>query len=413
MAGGTDNPPQASAQQAGQACEKETATQYFDLVITVQEWSPEGKAYKPWVTEASVAGTDFRFTSVRGGEYTWHGVYKDGVGYRRNNDEPWRVDEYTQGRFFADYGLQLTEEGLSICPDLSRAEKLSEEMLDGVSTTRYASSGDLVLPSGGGDSHTLRIEWDYWMDETGQLVQIEAYTYAPVEDGNDDSEGTGVVKIVGVGEPNVITAPEVVCSHMYNLDNYKYTATITTERNGVPEEVDVTLKAIVSGDDYYAFLHVSNGQAAEFKRVDGTDYERESQDGMTWPAWELARGELREPHALLTDLGETPMCPSTDNLELLGEEELDGRMTTKYASGDTDGAERAAIDALDDTFRGLKQAHYHEYWLDETGQLVQHRHEVYTLSAHPESTQRSHNVVLTRFYHVGDRNGITAPTLGE
>ena len=80
-------------------------------------------------------------------------------------------------------------------------------MLDGTPATRYFSSDDIEWP--GDDEYTSYQRRDYWVDRTGQLVQIVTTTTNPPRPTVDYAGGRAIAttRVTGVGEVNTITAP--------------------------------------------------------------------------------------------------------------------------------------------------------------------------------------------------------------
>ena len=89
-------------------------------------------------------------------------------------------------------------------------------MVQGITTTRYTTSiSNDVLPDSAKE-RLVTTRWDYWVDETGQLVQLgrierrppqvcfRRWLFTPAIGGT-----WKMSTISGVGEPNIITAPVV------------------------------------------------------------------------------------------------------------------------------------------------------------------------------------------------------------
>ena len=113
--------------------------------------------------------------------------------------------------------MDFTAQGWSLCPHLEVAEdkgwvaKIGEENLDGVTTTVYSTSHDVVAPSPTDANYTINVTLHFWVDETGQLVQYrQVQTHPPSPaDNHPGVVATVVTKVSGVGEVNTITAPTV------------------------------------------------------------------------------------------------------------------------------------------------------------------------------------------------------------
>ena len=199
------------------------------------------------------------------------------------------------------------------------------------------------------------------------------------------------------------------CTNMDKVESYDILTTTKITGDNAPLG-NVTIKARVSGDNYHAEFSAPGYEADEYIRVGGDSYERVAAYGT---GWALSSASFRDIDSNLGILGDSPICPDLTQVLRKGEEELNGIKVTRYTSGDTSGSEKAALDALDETFEGSKVVDLHDYWIDASGQLVQHRHEYYSLSQYRGDRQANNVVMLSTFSEVGLPNTITAPTLGE
>ena len=180
-------------------CKTQSVTTYFDIEVSHYVSGEIAKA------RFSIAGTDFSFQGqTRVGEQIrdLHGIYIDGVGYTRYDAEPWRRDDSLTPDFVGLHsGLSAYEEGWSLCPDLDFLEEMGREWRSAGETTRYRWNTKEELSPG----EVISIQFDYWVDETGLIVETRETPYNPT---------TMVAipwfnKIGGVGEPNTITAPTI------------------------------------------------------------------------------------------------------------------------------------------------------------------------------------------------------------
>ena len=212
-----DDESQAHAQQVSEACEKATASPYFDLVQTVAVKPFGGEVDTRAESKVYAAGADFHWTMQWDDGREHEGIYTAGVGYLRDGNAPWAVNKILDHEFVAlHFGVDFTAEGWSLCRDFPDAEdkgwlqKVGEETVDGALTTLYTVSQDIDVPPLE-DKYAINLTLYFWVDGTGQLVQIkEVRTDQPDNDRNfAGAVATKETKIVGVGETNGITAPTI------------------------------------------------------------------------------------------------------------------------------------------------------------------------------------------------------------
>ena len=210
--------PEAHAQDLSQACEKATASSHFDLVQTVTRKPLDGGESDGTESTLHVAGAEYHWTRESYDGTKFEGIYAGGVGYRRDGSSPWVEHKTLDHQSTAgSFGVDFTAQGWSICPHLEVAEdkgwvaKIGEENLDGVTTTVYSTSHDVVAPSPTDANYTINVTLHFWVDETGQLVQYrQVQTHPPSPaDNHPGVVATVVTKVSGVGEVNTITAPTV------------------------------------------------------------------------------------------------------------------------------------------------------------------------------------------------------------
>ena len=222
------------------------------------------------------------------------------------------------------------------------------------------------------------------------------------------------------GQP-AASAQEVVesaCDDLEKARSYDMSATLKGSGDGVPWPITFTFKAQVSGHDYQSSLRATDGSGEDIVRIGDTDYQRsiitDGSGGVIEKGWQVSDTKLRDVDSWLSALGDSPVCPDLSDVLYLGDEQIDGVKVTHYASGDTDGSQKKALDALDSAFEGMKDVEAHEYWVNVDGQLVQHRLEIHSLSQGPGVERRVTSAIgITKFLNVGEPNVITAPTLGE
>ena len=217
------------------ACDKAEVTEYFDMVVTGnyparQEWQGEGLGPRViWERKISVAGNDVRSehrvvskpedTEFLGG--LKEEVYVGGKLYRLFEDGSGRTKWELVPHAYPAESITSIYTGTGdwqnadvLCPSFDKIQKLGAETLDGVSTTRY-QYGSTFEQRYGFPGAPL-IVWDetynYWVDETGVIVQIKKVADYRANDREEFGDGavyTTVTKISGIGEPNTITAPVV------------------------------------------------------------------------------------------------------------------------------------------------------------------------------------------------------------
>ena len=206
---------------------------------------------------------------------------------------------------------------------------------------------------------------------------------------------------------------ESACESLEKARSYDMSATLKGSGNGVPWPA-FTFKAQVSGSDYQSSLRATDGSGEDIIRIGDTDYERslitDGSGGVIDEGWQISNTKLRDVDSWLGALGDSPICPDVSDVLYLGEEQLDGVKVSHYASGDVDGSQKKALDALESTYEGHVEVH--EYWVNVDGQLVQHRLEIHSLSQGPGVERRVTSAIgFTKFLNVGEPNVITAPTI--
>ena len=208
---------------------------------------------------------------------------------------------------------------------------------------------------------------------------------------------------------------ESACESLEKARSYDMSATLKGSGDGVPWPA-FTFKAQVSGSDYQSSLRATDGSGEDIIRIGDTDYERslitDGSGGVIDEGWQISNTKLRDVDSWLGALGASPICPDVSDVLYVDEEQLDGVKVSHYASGDVDGSQKKALDALENTYEGHVEVH--EYWVNVDGQLVQHRLEIHSLSQGPGVERRVTSAIgITKFLNVGEPNVITAPTLGE
>ena len=207
-------PTEAHAQDAvTNACTKAVATPYFDLHVTTEateNGEPSDYAYD---VKVSVAGRDtqMRLQGFIDGPVHAEAILVDGMAYSRDMGAPWRVDPLTpETPTILDtfVGALPTETGWSICPVLEEAVRVGDEVVLGMTTTHYTANDSFKDLPDGTKERLITTQWDYWVDETGLLVQLRRVeTRPPHSQLPVTFITTQTTTISGVGEENVITAP--------------------------------------------------------------------------------------------------------------------------------------------------------------------------------------------------------------
>ena len=209
---GTASTPDVSAQVVTDACTKTTSATHIDLSLShVGKYISGEGTDSAGEIKARIAGADFHFAGdIAGDPYLPYNeielIYLDGVGYSRYDDGPWEithdVDEKVLARMLR---LDPAPDGSwDLCPQVTDIEKVGPETLDGVATTHYMSTNEVVNKLGKDDlRHDLALH--YWLDEEGLLVQLQFDIVTRT--GEYETLNRTITKVSGMGEPNVITAP--------------------------------------------------------------------------------------------------------------------------------------------------------------------------------------------------------------
>ena len=212
------------------------------------------------------------------------------------------------------------------------------------------------------------------------------------------------------------SAQEVVESACSGIDDVDFDFSAVTKgtydenNSGVTSWPDVTIKARVSGKDFEYEYIVPDGSSEGHIRLGDTAYMRLRNSDDWYVSEKFRASSIGE---IIPILGDDTICPDLSRVVEKGEDELNGVKVTQYSSGDNDGTEKAAVDALDETFYGLKTAVAHTYWVGIDGQLVQYRNETHAFANDEDGSQRTHIVTVMTFEGVGEPNIIEAPALGE
>ncbi len=210
------------------ACDKTASSLHFDLLISTE---PPEFADAPGASETkiSVAGPDYHLVaSTSDAQLIRELVYVDGVAHERYErfygDAKWRIMDpelvVAPGTYISLPFASAPKLGGDhpLCPDFTRVVKArEEETIHGVIATRYTATEDIDLLKGASEEirktdHFIAVTtWDFWIDESGQIVQTRMVSVLPREQGPADQPKTEtakvVVRILDVGEANVITAP--------------------------------------------------------------------------------------------------------------------------------------------------------------------------------------------------------------
>ena len=203
----TDATPEAHAQVVTEACAKTLTTDYFDINVNMEATRDGEPSTYQFTATASVAGPNFQVSVSGFVDQPVHvdGIHLDGKGYARENDGPWAIDPMATNSLLTFFvGGAPTAQGWSLCPGLDKAEKVGDETLQDMATTRYSWSVSTdALPDSAKD-HIVMTRADYWVDQTGQLVQMRRTEVHPIDPPMTTIQTT---TFSGVGQPNEITAP--------------------------------------------------------------------------------------------------------------------------------------------------------------------------------------------------------------
>ena len=209
----------------------------------------------------------------------------------------------------------------------------------------------------------------------------------------------------------MVSAQEVVqtaCGALAKIDSYDFIASVKAEQDGVAFPDTLTVKASISGNDYQVSFSAGSDNTSEGIKVGDKGYVRSTAGGNVW---EVSEAPLQDIVSQLRHLGDSPICPDLSNVTWKADEELEGEKVTVYTSGDLSGVEKDALDEVDSSFAGEKHVSVHEYWVDASGLLVQHREDRFTLVQYEGSRSVLRYLTLARFLDVGEPNTITAPAI--
>ena len=216
--------PDVSAQEVvTAACSKTVAAGHFDIHTT----SDAPGTYDDFEFKASIAGADYHLVGFSA-DMSMHGeeIKVDGKTYARmgtrTGEGKWEVYNapLSDSIITNPLGTGRLSEGGVVCPSLDEdaVVKIGEETLNGIEMTRYRKERSLdyakaIWPDEKdrlGRTHVVFFTHDFWIDETGQLVQVKLVQSFPPEEGQTGRQMMEqVTKISGVGETNTITAPVV------------------------------------------------------------------------------------------------------------------------------------------------------------------------------------------------------------
>ena len=211
----SDDPPIVSAQDIVEnACSRTEGSGSFD--IRAIGTTPDQRAEY----NIRVSGEDFHMTMIveENGEVVLNleFVMVNGIEYGREVGGEWENLGHTDFDYRGFlYPIPVGGEGNAICPELGSVARVGEEMLESASVERFRLAESINLgPIGNVDDlstadYTNTITLDLWVDSTGQLVQTESILTVPAV-GDQPGGSIEVLSVIsGVGEPNVITAPDI------------------------------------------------------------------------------------------------------------------------------------------------------------------------------------------------------------
>ena len=181
------------------------------------------------------------------------------------------------------------------------------------------------------------------------------------------------------GQP-AASAQEVVESACDDLDkaaSYDFIGTYKHTPPGGIGTFDMEIKGEVSGEDYHFEYTYEGTLIRALRRVGDKSYA--TQPG---GVWELYNGRLQDFNVTLGAgaLGDTPICPDITGVVFKGD------------------------------VKGLKNVQAHNYWVDVSGQLVQHQLDYFTMAQY-DDIQISNGTIVKRFLDVGEPNVIEAPII--
>ena len=413
------------------ACAKAVATLFFDLHVTTEATENGEQSDYAYDVKVSVAGRDAQMQLQGFIDRPVHAevILVDGMAYSREVGAPWRVDPLnpeTPTILDTFVGALPTATGWSICPVLEEAVKVGDEVVQGMTTTHYTASDSFKALPDGTKERLITTQWDYWVDETGLLVQLRRVETRPPQSQWPVTFITTQTTIIsGVGEENVITAPALgegnspgaselnvadACAKAVSTDYFDLTVSMKSTSLIVNEDSDkieayFDARLSVAGNDHQVELQglVASPIDAHGIYVDGVGYSR----AKSTEEWK--REDSLTP-TLLSYLGTTltedgwSICPDSENAEKVGPSYVQGMNTTLYSW-------RFSRDDSPDS-EPLNYTTYHwDFWVDETGQLVQlRRTETYrALDGRPTSASNWTTIISG----VGEANTITAPAVGE
>ncbi len=197
------------------ACAKAVATPYFDLHVTTEATENGQQSDYAYDVNVSVAGRNAHMRLQGFIDKPVHAevILVDGMAYSRDVGAPWRVDPLnpeTPTILDTFVGALPTATGWSICPVLEEAVRVGDEVVQGMTTTHYTASDSFKGLPDGTKERLITTQWDYWVDETGLLVQLRRVETRPPQSQWPVTFITTQTTIIsGVGEENTITAPAV------------------------------------------------------------------------------------------------------------------------------------------------------------------------------------------------------------
>ena len=210
--------PEVSAQDAVQnACNSLEVAKHYDVEAWATEYGVDpNNSFTIYVT-MTVADSDFHQTfSAESRNDTEEFIRVDGVVYERRSrlGPEWKLsDRKLEGQPLS----HLPVGSNPLCPEVSGFREVGKEILDGSEVKRYSekpSEGVNVSIEDFDSKYHIQARFeDLLVDKDGQLLKIETEKYRT---GIDGASGATVLvttrqemTISGIGEENVIEAPEV------------------------------------------------------------------------------------------------------------------------------------------------------------------------------------------------------------
>ena len=167
----------------------------------------DGETVSSAVLDVYVLGRNFHEIATLDGGRTVETIRVDGIVYYRANMDPWRSYENR-------LPLNTLYTSDSTCPELTNLTRVGEVTLDdGTAAVHYRSPDPNQYPAGIAKSSSLTRSVttmesaEFWVDNTGRLIQAKSVATSPVVGGVRQGTHTTVVRFLGTGDGHAIQAP--------------------------------------------------------------------------------------------------------------------------------------------------------------------------------------------------------------